>query len=110
MQTEAELLVQIRLALGQIPGLTIFRNNIGVAHDRNGRPVRFGLCNGSADLIGWKEERNGLHITAVFVAIEVKTLTGRITEQQLDFINAVHRAGGIAGVARSVQDALDLIA
>jgi hypothetical protein len=45
----------------------------------------------------------------VFTAIEVKTPTGRVSEQQQRFISMVNGLGGIAGVARSVQDAADLL-
>lgn len=41
---------------------------------------------------------------AVFVAIEAKD-RGRLTPAQRAFLLAVHRAGGIAGCARSVDDA-----
>ena len=42
---------------------------------------------------------------AIFLAIEVKTDTGRATQQQIDFINFVRSHGGRAGIARSVADA-----
>jgi hypothetical protein len=32
----------------------LFRNNTGTLRDANGRPVQFGLCKGSADLIGYR--------------------------------------------------------
>jgi hypothetical protein len=75
--------------------------------------VSFGLCKGSADLIGWKRvtvtpDMVGQQV-AVFLSIEVKTLTGRIRPEQQQWLDAVQAAGGIAGVARSVDDALDLL-
>ena len=88
----------------------LFRNNTGTLKDANGRPVQFGLCKGSADLIGWKrvtvtEEMVGSTV-AVFLSIEVKTATGRLRPEQQQWLDAVQAAGGIAGVARSVEDAL----
>jgi hypothetical protein len=104
-----ELAVQnsIRLALGR--GLVrLFRNNTGALKDMHGRLVRFGLCQGSSDLIGWRTvtitpDMVGQNL-AVFTAIEVKD-KGRPTPEQQRFIEVVRDAGGIAGIARSVDDA-----
>ena len=46
---------------------------------------------------------------AVFTSIEVKTPTGRIRPEQQRWLNAVQAAGGIAGVARSIEEAMDLL-
>jgi hypothetical protein len=91
----------------------LFRNNTGTLKDANGRPVQFGLCKGSADLIGWKrvtvtEDMVGSTV-AVFLSIEVKTATGRLRPEQQQWLDAVQSAGGIAGVARSVGDAERLL-
>jgi hypothetical protein len=43
---------------------------------------------------------------AIFTAIEVKTPTGKPTPEQLHFVNRVKDLGGIAGIARSVDDVL----
>jgi hypothetical protein len=72
--------------------------------------VSFGLAKGSADLIGWTirtvtQEMVGTQV-AVFTSIEVKTPTGRVNPEQQQWLDAVQTAGGIAGVARSVEDAL----
>ena len=98
---------QIRLALSR-GGTRLFRNNTGALRDQNGRLVQFGLCKGSSDLIGWQS----VEITpdmvgetvAVFVAIEIKD-QGRATKEQKAFIQRVREAGGLAGVARSIEDA-----
>ena len=70
--------------------------------------MQFGLCKGSADLIGWTsrtitEEMVGQQV-AIFTSIEVKTPTGRIRPEQKTWLDAVLKAGGIAAVARSVAD------
>ena len=46
---------------------------------------------------------------AVFTSIEVKTPTGRIRPEQQHWLETVQAAGGIAGVARSVEDALRIV-
>lgn len=69
----------------------------------NARMFTTGLAKGGSDIIG-------ITPTGLFLAIEVKTKKGRATTEQLRFIDAVRNAGGIAGIARSVKEALDLIA
>jgi hypothetical protein len=91
----------------------LWRNNTGTLRDQHGRPVQFGLCKGSADLIGWKQvtvtpEMVGTTV-AVFLSIEVKAPTGRIRTEQQAWLDTVQAAGGIAGVARSVEDALRIM-
>lgn len=39
-----------------------------------------------------------------FLAIEVKTRTGRVSEEQKAFIANINSAGGVAFVARNVED------
>jgi len=113
--SETAILQDIRLALGQHPGIRAFRQNVGAYKDpRSGRLVRYGLATGSADLIGWQT----LTITpdmvgqrfARFLSIEVKTPTGRLSPEQETWRAAVLKAGGIAVVARSVDDVRFLLA
>jgi hypothetical protein len=104
-----ELAVQnaIRLEHGSGPA-RLWRNNTGALKDATGRLVRYGLCPGSSDLIGLRTriitEADLGHRFAQFVAIEVKD-QGRLTEQQRAFIAMVQQAGGLAGVAHSVDEA-----
>lgn len=124
-KSEAHIERQIRLALGSRPGLRLFRQDTGLAwtgrvastlpngapvpqgdvYLRGARRVSYGLHKGSPDLIGWTV-RNGV---AVFTALECKSATGRPTPEQLRFIEAVQRAGGLAGVVRSVDEALAVL-
>jgi len=111
---ETDLQQRIRLALGTRSDARIFRNQVGSLPDpRTGRLVTFGLARGSADLIGWRTititpDMIGTQL-AVFTSIEVKTPTGRLTPEQRNWLHVVDRNGGIAGVARSVNDAIRLI-
>lgn len=75
--------------------------------------MTFGLAKGSADLIGWRTititpDMVGRQL-AVFTSIEVKTERGRVRPEQHAWLTAVTGAGGIAGIARSIQDANDLV-
>jgi len=110
--SEQRIQQEIRLAISH-GDTKVFRNNTGTLKDANGRPVQFGLCKGSADLIGWRTvtvtpEMVGQRI-AVFLSIEVKTPTGRLRPEQQQWLEVVQAAGGIAGVARSVDDALRIV-
>jgi len=110
--TEQQIQQQIRIACST-GDTRLFRNNTGTLRDQHGRPVQFGLCKGSADLIGWRTvtvtpEMVGQRI-AVFLSIEVKTPTGRLRPEQQHWLDAVQAAGGIAGVARSAEDALRIV-
>jgi hypothetical protein len=111
--TEQQIQQEIRIACGT-GDTRLFRNNTGTLRDQHGRPVQFGLCKGSADLIGWTTrtvtpEMVGTQV-AVFLSIEVKTPTGRLRPEQQQWLDVVQAAGGIAGVARSVEDALQIVA
>ena len=68
---------------------------------------------GGSDLIGYRRvtvtpEMVGQEIP-VFAAIEVKTARGRATKEQERFIEHIRNAGGIAGVARSVDEAKSIL-
>jgi hypothetical protein len=109
--SEQQIQQHIRLALSRGP-VRLYRNNTGTLRDQHGRPVTFGLAVGSADLIGWTTrtitpDMVGQQV-AVFTSIEVKSASGRLRPEQRQWLEAVQAAGGIAGVARSVEDATRL--
>ncbi len=111
---ETLLQQEIRLALGKIPTLRLFRNQVGqLPHPKSGRYVQFGLAKGSSDLIGFKKvkitpDMVGKEI-AQFVSIEIKTNKGKPTQIQKNWLNYIHESGGISGVARSIKDALNIL-
>ena len=113
--SETAIMQDIRLALGQCPGIKMFRQNVGAYKDpRTGRVIRYGLATGSADLIGWQTvtitpDMVGQRF-ARFVSVEVKAPKGRLTPEQETWRAAVLKAGGIAVVARSVEDVRFLLA
>jgi hypothetical protein len=109
-ETEHEIQQRIRLACAG-PGqeARLWRNNVGRLIDAQGRLVTFGLCPGSADLIGYvpvtiTPEMVGMRL-AVFAGVEVKRPGGRATSQQLQWLGAAQAAGGRAGIATSVDEA-----
>lgn len=123
---ETSILQTIRLGLSQSPAVRIFRNNVGtgwagskIVRNANGsitihdpRPLHAGLCVGSSDLIGWQsvvvtQEMVGKPV-AIFLAVEVKRPKKNPTPEQTNFLERVAAAGGISGVARSVEDARNI--
>ena len=98
MRAENQILNDCLVGLSQA-GCVVFRNNTGVLKDANGRPVKFGLCVGSSDIIG-------LAPGGIFVAIECKTAVGQPTTKQNHFIDFVISKGGRAGVARNSEEAV----
>jgi hypothetical protein len=131
---ETNIVRKIMLRLSKNPNVRIFRNNIGNAWI--GKSVRFtqkqtvsvnpgdvliyqgrffsaGLCVGSSDLIGFKSvvitpEMVGKKI-AVFLAPEVKTSTGKASQEQVNFLNMVNSMGGIGFVATNEEEAEEFL-
>ena len=85
--TEAATQRQLLAILGPVAGLHVERTNTGVAVDpRTGRHVRFGTP-GAPDI--------RLTVAGLAVAIEVKSSTGRQSEQQRRWQAAHEAAGGV---------------
>jgi hypothetical protein len=101
--TEAQIQAKVMLALGRRPDVRIFRNNVGAYTDPQGHLRRFGLCVGSADLIGWVT----VNKVAIFLSVEIKTDTGKPSKEQEAWLKNVKRMGGIAFIARSVEEAIE---
>ena len=59
-----------------------------------------GCVSGIADILGIQRG------TGRFIAIEVKTAKGKLSPFQTNFLNWINEAGGIAFVARSVDDVM----
>lgn len=109
---ERSIQSKISDALNARPDVRVFRNNVGSAY-RGEYRIKFGLHAGSSDLIGWKSitvmpEMIGKKI-AVFLSIEVKQPGKNADKRQANWMHQVQNAGGIAGVARSVEESLQLI-
>ena len=111
--SESAIQSLVRLEAGH-KGLKLWRNNVGVLQDVNGRPVRYGLANDSpalnkavksGDLIGWRSVQiTPAHVgarIAQFVSRECKRADWRFTgtereEAQRRWIEAVVADGGDA--------------
>jgi hypothetical protein len=66
---------------------------------------------GVPDLVGCKPRIVGSRKVGQFFGVEVKTPQNRkgATEQQEKHLEMIREAGGRAGVARSVKEALDIV-
>lgn len=105
--SETDLLQRLMLHYSAA-GVRLFRNQVGTYQLADGRWISSGLCVGSSDLIGWvpvivTEAMLGRAL-AVFVAVEGKVGRRRTTDEQARFLRAVQTAGGLAVVAREVND------
>lgn len=88
-------------------GYLVWRNQVGLFKTLDGRTVNIGI-KGSSDLMAVKPtvitpEMVGQTL-AVFVAVEVKTATGRQSEPQKKWQKAVEKLGVKYILARSEED------
>ncbi len=95
MASEKALQNEILRAFGTLPGLRLWRANVGVARIGD-RLIRFGIP-GQADLTGILPDGRRLEI-------EVKSDRGRQTPRQRAFQAMIERFGGIYILARSIHD------
>lgn len=94
--TEAQVLKAVLAALRVHPRVArCWRMNAGAVMGE-GRYMRLGPT-GIADVIGYLK-------TGQFLAVEVKAPDGTVAEHQEAFLAHVRAAGGVAFVARSVED------
>lgn len=124
---ERDIQIQIMLALGACADVRIFRNVVTLAHVGkvikrwpggrimldHAQTIQAGLLVGSADLVGWKSQeilpQHVGQVWARWLSAEVKTDSGRPSPEQITWRENVLRAGGIAGVVRSVAEAESLL-
>lgn len=96
---ETSLMNAIRIKLSDM-GYTVFRANVGTVKTPDGRYFNTGLPKGFSDLFAVK---NG---NVYF--IEVKVHPNTPTPEQLNFIDRMCKQGCSAGVAYSVEEALQI--
>ena len=114
------------LEIGKKPEFRMFRNNVGMAYQgqkdkcsnketlilHNWSPIKYGLQKGSSDYILLKRRmitKEDIGKTfAQFGAIEFKPPKGKVSDEQISFIQMVLKMGGFAGVSRSLEDTLDI--
>lgn len=105
--TEAQVLKAVMAAVRLHPKVArVWRQNSGTFAEQNRdgstRYVRANTAHGMSDLMGFLKDGRVL-------AIECKSATGRLQPHQKEFLDKIAAAGGVAGVARSVDDAIALL-
>lgn len=98
---EIDLQNQIRIALN--PYAVIFRTNVGKVRMADGRFFDTGLSPGHSDLSGFRKSDG----KAIF--LEIKTEKGRLRKEQIHFLEVMSEYPVIAGVARSVEQAISIV-
>lgn len=126
--TEREQSIQQRIRIAHSRGpVRLWRNNVGCAWTgktiritpknyaiiarqlspgdiviKMPRIINFGLCSGSADLVGVKRLRSGL---GRFVALEIKRPGVRVDKHQAQWLAFMRNMGAIAEVVHSEEEA-----
>jgi hypothetical protein len=89
LPSEQQIQQHIRIACST--GQTrLFRNNTGTLRDQHGRPVSFGLCKGSADLIGYRT----ITITPEMVGQQVAVFASLLRSRPLPDASALSSRHG----------------
>lgn len=112
-----ELVHPIRLALNKMPGVRVSRNNCGVLEWAPGKMLKYGLGDGSSDLVGIVQmPQFPVAIVTSFgrvFCLEIKRHAVRrahadIRRYQERWRGAVKRLGGFAGLieAKSTEDGI----
>lgn len=111
---------EIRLEVSRtLPNVRLFRANVGdgwvgQVAGRNSREMvlmnyrRFstGLPKGTPDLIGFRQNADGI---AQFAFIEVKRPGGRIRPEQKHMIEFLLEHGAVGGIAHSAAEAVEIL-
>jgi hypothetical protein len=92
------VLVELRRA-----GVLAWRNEVGHGYTMRGTPITYGLCPGSADIVGALPGGR-------FVGVEIKAGRDRVRPDQAAWARAVTAQGGLVVVVRSVDEALAAVA
>ncbi|MGB9154374.1 MAG: hypothetical protein WCD70_14945 [Alphaproteobacteria bacterium] len=111
---ETAIANEIMIASSKV-GVVLHKNIRGMFYTLDKKhKVKAGLlADGSGDLIGYTptiitQEMVGQTI-AIYTSVEVKTETGTAKKHQKDWRDRVLSRGGKAGIARSVEDALEIL-
>ncbi|ALX50443.1 VRR-NUC domain-containing protein [Lentibacillus amyloliquefaciens] len=98
---ESDVQNSVRLALN--PYATIFRGNVGKVRMTDGRWFDTGLPKGFSDLFGFRKTDGKM------IFLEIKNAKGRLRDDQRHFLEAVSQYDVISGVARSVEEAIEIV-
>lgn len=97
-QAERDIQAEILVAVTSLPGAFFVRQNTGAAKSAKGKLIRFGRP-GQPDIVGCYHGR--------YVAIEVKTKSGRQSPEQRRYQEIIETVGGVYILARSKDEAVE---
>ena len=101
MKSEHDIQSEIRLKLSEM-GYCVFRINVGKFKTADGRWFDTGVPKGYSDLTAIKDGK--------VYFLEVKTETGRASQEQLNFLAVMRdRYGCVTAIVRSVDDAVKAV-
>jgi hypothetical protein len=87
-------------------GIFCWRNNTTGVYDPRAGAFRtlsgIGALTGVSDILGITHQGR-------FLAIEIKCRTGKVSKDQQDFMDQINARGGLAFVARSLDDAKEML-
>ena len=115
--THDDLRKLVLIEASKNPGVRLFPNPVGMATAgkmvkrftqdgksyaliENPRQIKFGLAEGTSDLIGFKVENIGSIKIPRFLGVEIKVGADRLRPEQKNWIEVVSGYGGIAGVVK----------
>lgn len=101
MKSEKAIQNEIMLALSQ-NGCRVFRSNAGEVKTADGRVVKL-MPKGFPDITGFRIS------DGKFLAIEVKNEKGSLRDDQIKFGEFLNKHPVLYGVARSVEEALEIV-
>lgn len=102
MAKEIDIQNQIRHTL-PLHGYVVYRGNVGKVRLKDGRWFDTGLPKGFPDLFGFRKSDGKMFF------IEVKNEKGKRSEQQIKFGEFLSRMPVLYGVARNVEEALEIV-
>ena len=101
-KSESRIQAEILLAINQ-RGHRLYRSNAGTIKDeRTGSWIKL-FPKGFPDTVGFHRD------TGQFIVIEVKNKAGRLSKEQIAFKDFIINQPVIYGVARSADDAVEII-
>ena len=98
--TERELGHRVLVRIGALPGVRVFRMNVGRARAPNSQVVTFGVP-GMGDYL--------VLVAGRYAWLELKGPRGQQTPAQQAFQRMVHGLGGVYAVVRTVEDAVKAV-
>lgn len=98
-KSETGIQNESRVALSEA-GCLNWRQNVGVSMGADGKPRKHGFA-------GWSD-LGGIY-RGIGLQLEVKDGNGRVTAQQINWLNAVRKAGGVGAIIRCPEDAIAVL-